>query len=66
MRCKIQFVCVSDIYGYAPSEVGFKLLAGDVLIYAGDLTNKGSMAELRRVMDWISKADFEIKIIVAG
>ncbi|KAJ5181650.1 hypothetical protein N7449_011797 [Penicillium cf. viridicatum] len=66
MRCKIRFVCVSDTHGYAPSEAGFKFPAGDVLIYAGDLTNKGRMAELRRAMDWISKADFEIKIIVAG
>ncbi|CAI7589174.1 unnamed protein product [Penicillium pancosmium] len=66
MRRKTRFVCVSDTHGYTPSEAGFKLPAGDVLIHAGDLTNNGSMSELRRTMDWISKADFEIKIIVAG
>lgn len=66
MRRKTRFVCVSDTHGYMPSEAGFKLPAGDVLIHAGDLTNKGSLAELRRTMDWIVKADFEIKIIVAG
>ncbi|KAJ5534774.1 hypothetical protein N7527_001028 [Penicillium freii] len=66
MRQKTRFVCVSDTHGYTPSEVGFKLPAGDVLIHAGDLTNNGSLKELRKTMDWICKADFEIKIIVGG
>lgn len=66
MLRKTRFVCVSDTHGYTPSDAGFKLPAGDVLIHAGDLTNNGSMTELCRTMDWISKADFEIKIIVAG
>lgn len=36
------------------------------MIHAGDLTNNGSLRELRKTMDWICNADFEIKIIVAG
>ncbi|EAW08135.1 metallophosphatase domain-containing protein [Aspergillus clavatus NRRL 1] len=66
MRRKTRFVCVSDTHGYTPSEAGFKLPAGDVLIHAGDLTNQGSLSELRKTIDWISKADFEMKIIVCG
>ncbi|RAL09942.1 metallophosphatase domain-containing protein [Aspergillus homomorphus CBS 101889] len=66
MRRKTRFVCVSDTHAYTPSEAGFKLPAGDVLIHAGDLTNHGSMAELRRTMNWISAADFEVKIIICG
>ncbi|KAJ5587051.1 uncharacterized protein N7459_002816 [Penicillium hispanicum] len=66
MRRKTRFVCVSDTHGYTPSEAGFKLPAGDVLIHAGDLTNNGSTTELRKTVDWISEADFETKIIVAG
>ncbi|KAJ5163024.1 uncharacterized protein N7500_004854 [Penicillium coprophilum] len=66
MRKKTRFVCVSDTHGYTPSEAGFKLPSGDVLIHAGDLTNNGSLKELRRTMDWICKADFEIKILVGG
>jgi 3',5'-cyclic AMP phosphodiesterase CpdA len=66
MRRKTRFVCVSDTHGYTPSEAGFKLPAGDVLIHAGDLTNHGTMSEIRRTVEWISKADFEIKLIVAG
>lgn len=63
---RTRFVCVSDTHGYTPSEGGFKLPAGDVLIHAGDLTNQGSVAEIQRTIDWITKADFEVKIIVAG
>lgn len=66
MRRKTRFVCVSDTHGYTPAEAGFKLPAGDVLIHAGDLTNKGRMSELRKTVEWISKADYEVKIIVAG
>ncbi|KAJ5183538.1 hypothetical protein N7492_001154 [Penicillium capsulatum] len=66
MLRRTRFVCISDTHGYTPSDAGFKLPAGDVLIHAGDLTNNGSMTELCRTMDWISQADFETKIIVAG
>lgn len=66
MLRKTRFVCVSDTHGYTPSEAGFKLPPGDVLIHAGDLTNQGSKSELQRTIDWISKADYEVKIIVGG
>ncbi|CAL5867423.1 uncharacterized protein PFLUO_LOCUS1642 [Penicillium psychrofluorescens] len=66
MHRKTRFVCVSDTHGYTPSEAGFKMPPGDVLIHAGDLTNNGSMAELRKTMAWISQADFEIKIVIGG
>ncbi|PWY76323.1 Ser/Thr protein phosphatase family protein [Aspergillus heteromorphus CBS 117.55] len=61
-----RFVCVSDTHAYTPSEAGFRLPAGDVLIHAGDLTNHGSAAELRKTMSWIAAADFEVKIVICG
>ncbi|GAD95011.1 Ser/Thr protein phosphatase family protein [Paecilomyces variotii No. 5] len=63
---KTRIVCVSDTHGYTPSEAGFRLPKGDILIHAGDLTNHGSMAELQKTIDWISNADYEVRIIVAG
>jgi Icc-related predicted phosphoesterase len=63
---KTRFVCVSDTHGYTPSEAGYKLPAGDVLIHAGDLTNQGSLSELRKTIEWISKADYEVKIVICG
>ncbi|KAB8236396.1 Metallo-dependent phosphatase-like protein [Aspergillus alliaceus] len=66
MRRKTRFVCVSDTHGYTPAEAGFKLPAGDVLIHAGDLTNQGRIDELRKTVDWIAAADFEVKIVICG
>lgn len=66
MNRKTRLVCVSDTHAYTPSEAGFRLPAGDVLIHAGDLTNQGSLSELRKTVAWIAKAPYEVKIIIAG
>ncbi|KAH8422764.1 metallophosphatase domain-containing protein [Aspergillus melleus] len=66
MTQRTRFVCVSDTHAYTPSEAGFKLPAGDVLIHAGDLTNHGSKSELRKTTNWIAAADFEVKIVICG
>ncbi|KAF2628128.1 Metallo-dependent phosphatase, partial [Macroventuria anomochaeta] len=58
---KTRIVCISDTHNNTP-----KLPAGDVLIHAGDLTNQGSYDELERSVGWLEKADFEVKIVVAG
>lgn len=58
---KTRFVCVSDTHNNYP-----KLPAGDVLIHAGDLTKQGTLAELERTVEWMEKADFEVKIVIAG
>lgn len=63
---RTRLVCVSDTHGYSPQDGAFKLPKGDVLIHAGDLTNQGTMSELRRAVDWIENSDFEVKIVVAG
>ncbi|KAK5124579.1 hypothetical protein LTR16_003521, partial [Cryomyces antarcticus] len=63
-RRKTRFVCISDTHTATASSV--KLPKGDVLIHAGDLTNQGSLSELRKSIDWIETADFEAKIVVAG
>jgi len=65
MRDNIRIVCVSDTHNAAPGE-GYNLPRGDVLIHAGDLTNQGSYSELKKAVDWIERADFAVKILVAG
>ncbi|SMR53743.1 unnamed protein product [Zymoseptoria tritici ST99CH_3D1] len=62
---KIRIVCISDTHNRAPGE-GYTLPQGDILIHAGDLTNQGSYKELKKAVDWISFADFAVKIIIAG
>lgn len=66
MTCKIRFVCVSDTHNASPANGAFKLPKGDVLIHAGDLTNQGTYAEIRKTLDWIQAADFGAKIVIAG
>ncbi|KAF2172442.1 hypothetical protein M409DRAFT_50141 [Zasmidium cellare ATCC 36951] len=63
-KVKVRIICVSDTHNHSPRE-GYKLPKGDVLIHAGDFTNQGSLAEVKKAVDWISKADFEAKVIVA-
>ncbi|PTB63486.1 Metallo-dependent phosphatase [Trichoderma citrinoviride] len=58
---KTRIVCISDTHNCT-----VKLPPGDVLIHAGDLTNKGSISELSRAVKWLEEADFEAKIVVAG
>lgn len=66
-RCrKTRIVCVSDTHGYSPAEAGFALPHGDVLIHAGDLSNRGTNVELERTFKWIEDADYEAKIVIAG
>lgn len=40
---RTRFVCISDTH-----NANIALPKGDVLIHAGDLTNKGSYSEVRR------------------
>lgn len=58
---KTRFVLVSDTHSTFP-----KLPKGDVFCHAGDLTNQGSISELRRTLDWIHESEFEAKIVIAG
>ncbi|KAF2746593.1 Metallo-dependent phosphatase [Sporormia fimetaria CBS 119925] len=58
---KTRIVCIADTHNNTP-----KLPKGDVLIHAGDLTNQGSYSELKKTVEWLEKADFEAKIVIAG
>ncbi|EEQ27948.1 hypothetical protein McanMca71_005185 [Microsporum canis] len=63
---KTRFVCVSDTHGYGTREAAFRLPKGDVLVHAGDITNRGTVEEFRKSAQWILEADFEVKIVIAG
>lgn len=58
---KTRIVCISDTHNQTP-----KLPKGDVLIHAGDLTNQGSYSELKKIVDWLEKTEFEAIIVIAG
>ncbi|KAI2643406.1 Metallo-dependent phosphatase-like protein [Xylaria nigripes] len=58
---RTRFVCISDTHNCTVS-----LPKGDVLIHCGDLTNQGSFSQLSKQVQWLERADFECKIVVAG
>ncbi|QKX54747.1 uncharacterized protein TRUGW13939_01836 [Talaromyces rugulosus] len=57
----ISVVCVSDTHNSQPA-----LPDGDVLIHAGDLTQSGSLTELKVTVDWLRAQPHPNKIVVAG
>ncbi|KAK4114857.1 Metallo-dependent phosphatase [Canariomyces notabilis] len=58
---RTRIVCISDTHN---STV--RLPKGDVLIHAGDLTNQGTYSELSSAVEWLEKAPYEAKIVIAG
>ena len=57
----ITVVCISDTHTTHPS-----LPDGDLLLHAGDLTQKGSFQEIQDQLDWLHAQPHEFKLVVAG
>ncbi|KAF5542566.1 rhamnogalacturonate lyase C [Fusarium napiforme] len=57
----ISIVCISDTHNSQP-----RLPFGDVLIHAGDLTQSGSLGELKATIAWLNSQPHTHKIIVVG
>ena len=58
----ITLVCISDTHNSTPSVIP----DGDVLLHAGDLTNKGTFAELQAQLDWINTLPHPHKVVIGG
>lgn len=61
---RVRFVCISDTHSNH-RRLG-TLPEGDVLLHAGDFTNKGTIAEVRLFAEWLDKQPFQHKIVIAG
>jgi predicted phosphodiesterase len=59
----MKFTTISDTHGKHHSLV---LLAGDVLIHAGDVSSRGKESEIVYFLEWFAKQDYERKIFVVG
>ncbi|KAJ7154661.1 Metallo-dependent phosphatase-like protein [Mycena filopes] len=57
-----RFVLLSDTH----SRVGFPVPDGDVLLYSGDLSRRGTLRDLRRTLEWLYALPHPLKIIIAG
>ena len=59
----MRIVTISDTHGQHDK---LNLPEGDLLIHAGDATNKGEDSETQIFLDWFDKQKFKSKILVAG
>ncbi|KAK3997907.1 Metallo-dependent phosphatase-like protein [Cladorrhinum sp. PSN332] len=59
----LRFVCISDTHN---DDCRRHIPAGDILLHAGDMTNFGTVDEMRAAVDWIASLPHPLKIIVAG
>ncbi len=56
-----KIVCISDTHSTTPVVPN-----GDILIHAGDLTNRGNEQELRQQLNWLDSLPHKHKIFIAG
>ncbi|OAA59609.1 Metallophosphoesterase domain protein [Niveomyces insectorum RCEF 264] len=57
----ITIVCISDTHNAQPAVPD-----GDVLLHAGDLTDRGSFAELQAQLTWLQGLPHRHKVVIAG
>ena len=59
----MKIVCISDTHGLHKSV---SLPKGDMIIHAGDVTNRGEKYEVIDFLNWFKTLDFKHKIFIAG
>jgi len=59
----IRIVCLSDMHGM---HRGCSIPPGDVLIIAGDISDRGNPEQILDFCEWIEGHDFLVKIVIAG
>lgn len=70
---KTRFCIVSDTHDKSPKpsdadQFAYRepLPSADVLLHAGDLTMSGGLKNYKKILEWITAADAELKIVIAG
>ncbi len=53
--------CISDLHGYCPPLPG-----GDLLLITGDLTARDTVEGYQAFMEWLKKAPYTHKVVIAG
>jgi len=59
----MKFIVISDTHGYHQELV---LPKGDVLLHAGDITERGTKGEIIDFLDWFASLDYAHKIFIGG
>jgi Icc-related predicted phosphoesterase len=59
----MKFIAISDTHGFHHK---LSLPAGDVLVHAGDVCNRGTEKEALDFITWFSNQNYKYKIFIAG
>jgi Icc-related predicted phosphoesterase len=59
----LRLVCISDTHG---SHAEVSLPAGDILLHAGDVSKRGTEAQIQSFLDWFSAQPHRHKVFIAG
>jgi predicted phosphodiesterase len=62
----IGVVAVSDTHSLQAELEPLDPCKADIFIHCGDITNRGTLKELDKALDWIASLPFKHKIVVAG
>ena len=57
----IKIVCISDTHKQTST-----LPNGDLLVHAGDLSGRGTFAEVQAQLDWLKEQPHPFKVVIAG
>ena len=58
-------VAISDSHG-KHDEITKDIDSGDIIFHSGDITNKGTPAQILEFLNWFGRLDFKHKIFIAG
>lgn len=59
----MKIVCISDTHG---EHQQLELPAGDLLIHAGDISNRGELWQVESFLQWFSAQPHKYKVFIAG
>ena len=60
---KVKLVCISDTH---TMHSQIKIPEGDIILHAGDVSYKGTKAEIKEFLEWYEQLNFKHKILIAG
>lgn len=62
----MKITAISDTHGLHNNIPPDWLKGGDVLIHAGDISNRGLLKEIEEVLEWYNQLPYTHKIMIAG
>ena len=62
----VKVVCISDTHGRTDAEKFPQIPDGDILIHAGDISERGNVDHITKFNDWLGTLPHQYKIVIGG